>query len=77
MPQISFLQKILNLIHERERRNRKMKPWDHRYKRQGRKSRASDYQNKGLILKIRKILNFLSGQKLTEMLTGMFLKLLR
>lgn len=72
MPQTGFLQKILNLISERERRQCLMKPWDSRYKRAGRTSRTSDYQNKRLILKIRKILDFLSGQKLVEMLTGKF-----
>lgn len=73
MPQIGFFQKVINLIQERERRNRLMKAWDLRYKRIGRMSRSSDYQNKRLIQRIRKILNFLSGRKLVEMLSGIFL----
>lgn len=72
----SFMQKIMKLIDDRERLNRPMKAWNTRYIGQKRLNRYSSCTNSKLLIeKIRKLLQFLSGNQIESMLSGLFLML--
>lgn len=76
MVRVSFMEKIMKIIADRERLRRPMKAWNTRYIRQKRLNRyTSSTSNKLLIKKIRKLLEFLSGNSIASMLSGLFLKL--
>jgi hypothetical protein len=67
MVRLTGLSRVLKFIEEK--RIQKMKPWDQRYKRQ-RSERSPNTYNVNLKKKIRKMLRFISGDKIVPMLAG-------
>ena len=73
MVRVSFLGKIMKIIADRERLHRPMKAWNTRYIRAHRRSRyTSCFKSKRLIEQIRKFLEFMSGNDVVSMLSGLF-----
>lgn len=74
MVRVSFMGKIMKIISDRERLHRPMKAWNTRYIRPHRRNRyTSCPDSKRLIDKIRKFLEFISGNDVVSMLSGLFL----
>lgn len=73
MVNVNALTLLLKYIEEKQLE--KMKPWDKRFKRSGIACKKPNTFHFNLIKKVRKILTFISGGKIVEMLDGKILEL--